>query len=87
MSIHDRKRKIAIGIAFIEEAIADVLREAQEAGIGRMSNRQIRERVGLPEEERNRELLNIVLAGMVDRGEVKPYTGDRFDQQRWELSG
>ena len=86
MNVHARRRKIKIGIAFIEDAIADVLTEAGEKGEGPIRVRQIRERVGLPEEDRNRHLLNSILAGMEINGEVIPPPTDSYQQNRWELA-
>jgi len=75
-----------IGLAFLEEAVADVLMESRNRDEGLLSNRQIRERVGLPEREDNRDLLNIILRRMQRRGEVKPPPKDGHEQSRWELT-
>ncbi len=45
MDVHSRRRKMSIGISFIEDVFADVLREAKEKGDGWLTTSEIRDSV------------------------------------------
>ena len=63
MSIHDRRRKITVGISFVEEALADILQEAGRS----LNESEVEDRTGVPRfycgsflerMERNGEVVN-----------------------------
>lgn len=45
MKPHDRRRKILVGISFIEEVLANVLGEARESGDGWLTTSNIQDSV------------------------------------------
>ena len=49
MNDHDRRRRVTIGISFIEEVISDVLREAQGTGDGWLTTSDVRNSLNPPE--------------------------------------
>ena len=49
MSSHSRRRKMLIGLSFVEEAIADTLEEVKESGRNALAPVEISSRVGLDE--------------------------------------
>ena len=67
MNIHDRRRKLTIGISFIEEVIADVLRE--HSGDAPFSTKRVCDLVGF-NEAGEYWLCYAALAHMKHKGEV-----------------
>ena len=49
MNIHARRRTVNIGLAYLAEAVADVLQEAQDNNEGGLTAATVRERSGLPD--------------------------------------
>ena len=70
MPYHDRRRKVAIGISLIEQAIADALREAEDNGRTGLSRAEIRDLIGLPDTEDWWSTIRYFLGAMMIAGEV-----------------
>ena len=85
MSYHDRRRKVAVGVSFIEEAIADGLREAEAEGRVGLTRPQIMELIGFPESDESWYAIRYFLGQMASAGEVvndHPNPGP----DRWRLN-
>ena len=59
MNIHDRRRKLTIGISFIEEVIADVLRE--HSGDAPFSTKRVCDLVGFKPNETKQANIGCVM--------------------------
>ena len=85
MPYHHHRRKVAIGISLIEQAIADALKEAQDSGQNGLSRPQIRSLIGLPETTHWWWTVGYFMEGMMTTGEVvNDNRGPGRD--RWRLS-
>ena len=72
MNIHQRARRVSIGIQMIEEVLYDVLLEASEKGEGPLNRPKIQQRAGFTSQHRHsfNSTIKNILDGMERRGEV-----------------
>ena len=86
MNIHERRRKMTIGISYIEEVVADVLREARDNSEGSLNRQEVRHRAKFPSGTSDGEACQYILSIMENRGEVVNY-GAGPGPDSWSLTG
>ena len=70
MDAYERRRRMAIGLGFIEEVVYDVLIEAEEDGEGVLTREEIRIRAEFPDAQFGWEGCRYILGIMAEKDEV-----------------
>ena len=83
MNIHARRRTVNIGLAYLAEAVADVLQEAQDNNEGGLTAATIRARSGLPSNGYSWDTCRFVLNRLEQDGIV---VNDGLNPGSWRLA-
>ena len=84
MNEHQRRRKREIGVAFLAEAIADILIESQGKGERGVTVDEVRIQLGFSKGQYAGDICKGILHQMALHGEV--YTAEAVSPERWRLT-
>ena len=86
MNAHERRRKRDIGIAFLADAVADVLAQSQpDSSDGWFSSQHISRELGFADRQFGSGLCRGILNQMFQQGEVEYRPGDGEGIYDWRL--